>query len=151
MISRWQFVRSETIELLQALSDEQLQFKPEGETWQPLFYQFGCMARTQLIYAEAVDTGRMDFSLFSSTELPAKDLRQTKSELLAFLHESNDAWLAALAQNQNGVDWPEGHKPADVHVMALAEHERLHQGQLISYFTVAGYDLPAGFKQNWAL
>lgn len=150
-IQRWQFTRSETIEILQSLTDEQLQFKPEGEQWQPIFHQFGCMARTQLIYAQATESGAMDFSLFRSAEMPDKDTRQSKVDLLAFLHESNEAWLTALSKNKGTVQWPGGNKPVAIHIMSLAEHERLHHGQLISYFTLAGFSLPPDFKRNWAL
>jgi hypothetical protein len=150
-IKRWQFTRSETIEILQSLSDEQLQFKPEGERWQPIFHQFGCIARTQLIYAKAAQSGVMDFSLFGSTAIPDKDSHQSKTEVLAFLDESNDAWLAVLSTGSETVKWPDDDKPIAVHIMSLAEHERLHHGQLIAYFTLANFELPPNFKSNWAL
>ena len=81
-IKRWQFTRSETIEILQSLTDEQLQFKPDGEKWQPIFHQFGCIARTQLIYAKAAESGVMDFSLFGSPDMPDKDTKQAQGEIL---------------------------------------------------------------------
>jgi len=139
-IKRWQFTRSETIEILQSLTDEQLQFKPDGEKWQPIFHQFGCIARTQLIYAKAAES-----------DMPDKDTKQAQGEILKLLNESNEAWLAALSKNENGVKWPDQLKPIEIHIMSLAEHERLHHGQLISYFTLAGFELPSDFKRNWAL
>jgi len=150
-IKRWQFTRSETIEILQSLTDEQLQFKPEGDKWQSIFHQFGCISRTQLIYAKAAEDGVMDLSLFSSSKIPDKDSHQTNAAILAFLNESNDAWLTALSQNNGAVKWPGDKKPIEVHIMSLAEHERLHHGQLVSYFTTAGFELPPNFKRNWAL
>lgn len=150
-IKRWQFTRSETIEILKSSADAQLQYRPEGEKWQPIFHQFGCMARTQLIYAKAAESGEMDFSLFGSPDMPGKDTKQTQAEILTFLNESNDAWLEALAKNAGGVKWPDGTKPLEIHIASLAEHERLHHGQLIAYFTLAGFSLPQGFKRNWAL
>jgi hypothetical protein len=150
-INRWQFTRSETIEILQSLTDEQLQFKPEGKKWQSIFHQFGCIARTQLIYAKAAESGQMDFSLFSSPDMPDKDTMQTQDEILKLLSESNNSWLAAVSKNSDGVQWPDGSKPIEIHIMSLAEHERLHHGQLISYFTLAEFELPPNFKRNWAL
>jgi hypothetical protein len=150
-IVRWQFTRSETIEILKSLTDEWLQFKPEGEKWQPMFRQFGCMGRTQLIYAKAAETGVMDFSLFGSSEITGKDLNQTVGSILAFLEDANSAWIAALRRNKVGVQWPDDNKRIELHITSLAEHERLHHGQLISYFTFAGMELPLGFKNNWAL
>ena len=53
-IGEWNFSRSETLELLGVLNDQQLQLKHPGEGFQPLFYQFNCIGRTQLVYAEAI-------------------------------------------------------------------------------------------------
>jgi hypothetical protein len=150
-VDRWKFVRSETLELLQSLNDEKLQFKPKGEKWQPLFYQFSCTARTQAIYAHAAQSGAMDFSLFSSSGLPRKTDHQTVKALLSFLVSSERQWLNALHANSDGVVWPDSKKSISAHIACLSEHERLHHGQLISYFTLAGFELPPNFKNNWAL
>jgi hypothetical protein len=139
------------MDLLASLTEEQLHFKPSGEKWQPLYYQFGCMARTQLVYADAVLTGRMDFSLFNSDELPSKDGAKNANVLKALLGSSNEVWLNNLVTGEPTVRWPDGNKSLELHIASLAEHERLHHGQLISYFTLANIDLPSGFKNNWSL
>jgi hypothetical protein len=150
-IARWNFVRFETLEILDTLTDEQLQFKPTGDTWQPLFYQFGCIGRTQLVYAKAVESGQMDLSLFGSSSLPNKDDNQSKERIINFLEKCNQSWLRAMSVNNNGVEWPAGRISLLLHISSLAEHERLHHGQLISYFTLTGFKLPKNFKSNWAL
>jgi hypothetical protein len=150
-IKRWQFTRSETIEILNALTDEQLQFKPEGDGWQTIYHQFGCIGRTQLVYAKAAEKGLMDFSLFGSSEIPSKDINQTVNSILLFLEDANSVWLDAVINSVDGVIWPDGKKAIELHISNLAEHERLHHGQLVTYFTLAGFELPAGFKNNWAL
>ncbi len=151
IIDRWRFVRSETLELLDVLNDEQLLLKPEGDTWQPMYYQFACIARTQLVYAKAAESGVMDFGLFASPLMPNKHDYQTKEQLIELLNMSEDDWKEAVDKNTVVVKWPDAHKSIEVHVMSLAEHERLHHGQLISYFTLLGIELPRSFKRNWAL
>ena len=150
-IKRWQFTRLETYEILSSLDDKQLLFQPEGNKWQPLYYQFACMARTQLVYAMAVETGMMDFALFGSPDMPNKHDYQTKASLEKFLDDADRQWLAGLDRGANVVDWAGDKRPAEVHIMSLAEHERLHHGQIVSYFTLAGYNLPGSFRSNWAL
>jgi len=152
-INRWQFTRSETLEILDNLTSEQLQFKPEGEHWQPLSYQFACCARTQLIYAKAVHEGKMDFSWFGSQEFPSKNAFTTKDEILGLLNEADQAWTNALkhAATDTRIVWPDFSAPLVLHISNLLEHERMHLGQLISYHTMAGYELPSNFKRNWAL
>lgn len=150
-LKHWHFVRSESLEILRSLSDEQLQFKPEGEKWQPLYYQFACMGRTQLVYAKAAKAGTLNFADFGSSDLPSKHEFQTVEKLSSFLEGCDKEWQDALIINQDGIDWPDGKKSTPMHIESLAEHERLHHGQLISYFTLAHIDLPSGFKNNWAL
>ncbi|MCA9347762.1 DinB family protein [Candidatus Saccharibacteria bacterium] len=150
-LSRWNFVRSETVELLKALTDEDLFFQPKGTAWQPMYYQFGCIARTQVVYTRALKTGVMDFSLFSSSEFPNKNDNKSVNEILALLKQANNEWIEAIGVNSDGVLWPGGKKSKEIHIMSLGEHERIHHGQLISYFTIADLALPPNFKSNWAL
>ena len=91
-LKRWQFVRSESLEILHSLNDEQLLFKPEGDKWQPLYYQFACMGRTQLVYAKASKTGKMNFADFGSTDLPNKHEFQTAEKLDDFLKNCDKEW-----------------------------------------------------------
>lgn len=152
-LTRWAFTRSETIELLHQLDDVQLSFKPPGPAWQPLYYQFNCLGRTQLVYLDAVISGKMDFALFNSSSLPSKSEFQTITAIEEFLTQTDGQWLDAIAAcpPNSSIEWPEEPKPLLIHAVGLLEHERLHHGQLISYFTLAGFRLPDNFKRNWAL
>ncbi len=154
LIDRWEFTRGETREVLQSLHDDQLMFRPEGDKWQPLYYQFNCAARSQLVYTKAVQEGRMDFGWFGSKDLPGKDEATSGETIGKFLDTADALWLAALNRAGSAeavIKWPDGDKALAIHIASLMEHERMHLGQLISYFTLAGYELPAGFRRNWAL
>ncbi len=147
----WQFVRSETLEILNALDDDRLAFCPSGDQWQPVSYQFACIARTQVVYANALQDGVMDFAAFGDASLPSKQSLRTKSELQEILHDAEALWQNAIQSGAPTVAWPGVSRSAASHVYRLASHERIHHGQLISYFTLAGWDLPEQFKRNWAL
>lgn len=154
-IRAWNFTRSETFELLDSLSDEDLLFKPDGDKWQALYYQFGCIGRTQLVYTRAIVITKMDFGYFNSPTLPRKDDFKTQTELLKFLADSQGKWIKAISKVRNNPDffisWPGHNQSLPEHISSLMAHERLHHGQLISYFTLANLQLPRGFKSNWAL
>lgn len=149
-ISAWIFTRQETAELLNCLSDERLLFKPDGEKWQPLYYQFSCMIRTQYVYAKALHTGLMDFAYFGDSTLPTKHDSRTKAALQDEFSRVKTEWQNAIETGKS-VDWPDGKTSVDGHIYKLIAHERLHHGQIISYFTLAGIELPPVFKANWAL
>lgn len=154
-LNSWNFTRRETIEILYSLDDEKLQFKPKGDKWQLLCWEFGCIGRTQIVYTKAIETGFMDFSLFHSTLMPKKTDYQTRESIIKFLKESNLNWINAIKSREKNenyiVNWPDTKVPLIKHIASLSEHERLHHGQFISYFTLAGFELPKGFKSNWAL
>ena len=149
-INAWIFTRTETKELLAALDDEQLSFKPEGDKWQPMYYQFACMIRTQHIYTKALNTGIMDFAYFSDDSFPKKHSLNTKDKLTSAFNATVPLWKDAIATGHD-VIWHDEKTSTAGHIYRLIAHERLHHGQLIGYFTLAGISLPHNFKQNWAL
>lgn len=153
--SSWNFTRGETLEILDSLNDAELRFKPQGDKWQTLYWEFGCLGRTQIVYTKAIETGIMDFSLFSSTSLPSQKDNKTKTSIKKFLEKSNSAWLEEIKEREKDesflISWPGFKMPLVKHIASLAEHERLHHGQFISYFTLAGLELPPKFKSNWNL
>ena len=151
LIRDWQFVRSETLEILNMLDDDKLAFCPSGDRWQPVSYQFACIARTQMVYAGALQSGTMDFAAFGDPSLPRKQDLRTKAELQKVLADAEALWQTAIKSGALTVAWPGVSRSAASHVYRLASHERIHHGQLISYFTLAGWDLPEQFKRNWAL
>lgn len=154
-VRSWNVVRTETLEILNSLDDKSLQFKPQGERWQPIYYQFGCLLRTQQVYAKAIMEGKMDFSWFHDKTLFAKTNFQTRLQLLKALEDVDREWIRCIRQKREQDDfvvrWPGVKMALPNHITALISHERLHHGQLISYFTLANKDLPKGFKMNWAL
>lgn len=154
-VRSWNFTRSETLELLQALTDKQLLYKPKGVKWQSLAYQFGCIGRTQMIYTRAIEQGIMDFSWFADKTIPSKNDFVTGSTIKTYLEEADNKWSEAVREKRREEDflinWPGFNRPLTNHIAALMTHERMHHGQIISYYTLADIELPLKFKTNWAL
>lgn len=155
-VRQWNFVRSETLDILNSLSDKQLLYQPTGsDKWQPLYYQFTCIARTQMVYAKAIKEGKMNFKWFESTEFPDKHQFKTKEELKKLLDKSDKMWSAAIVEQRRNeefqIAWSGFKQSLPNHIASLISHERIHHGELISYLTMAGFELPKNFKQNWAL
>lgn len=154
-VKLWNFTRAETLELLESLDNDKLGFKPKGPKWQTLFYQFGCMIRTQIVYTKAIKMGKMDNSWFHDPELMTKTEFKTKEKLKEKFEEINNDWISEIQSKREDEDfqisWPGYKLNLMAHISTLNSHERLHHGQLISYFTFAGYEFPKEFKENWAL
>lgn len=155
MVRVWNFTRRETLQLLDSLNDEKLLFKPEGEKWQNLAFQFGCMVQTQMVYAKAVIEERLDYSWYRSGEFTDRKLLKNKNELLDYSSQANKEWSKAVRKRRYDenfkIKWPGFNANLVTHISSLNGHERLHHGQIITYFTLAGFGLPTKFKDNWAL
>lgn len=148
----WRLVRDETMSLMDMVNDKKLAYIPEGnKNWQPLSYQFACIGRTQLVYAWALAKGRMEVSDFTAKGLP--DIKQplTKAVILELLEWSESEWQKALIGGFEHVQMGKEQLSVTSYVARLIGHERLHHGQIISYFTLAGMRFPTDFKRNWAL
>ena len=154
-VRQWNYTRSETLEILNILDDQKLQFKPGASKWQTLYSQFGCIARTQMVYARAIEEGKMDYGWFHEPSLFSKSAFQTKSEILKLLDRADKGWIEAIRKKREDekfkISWPGFNFSLPNHITALISHERLHHGQILSYFTLAGFELPPKFKNNWSL
>lgn len=154
-VRQWNFTRSETSEILNSLDDEQLQFKPEGEKWKTLFEQFSCIYLTQVVYSRSIKEGRMKYRWFHDQEASEMTKLSTKEELIKALQKADKKWIEAIREKREDeefkVKWPGFNQNLLNTMSSLIAHERLHHGQLIAYFTLAGFELPKNFKENWSL
>ena len=108
-----------------------------------------------MVYAKAIREGKMDYSWFEREDLPRKEDYKTKQLLIDLLVQSDKEWTEAVRNKRRDEDfeiaWPGFKQSLINHITSLVSHERIHHGQLISYFTIAGFQIPQGFKNNWAL
>lgn len=148
LMMNFKWSRNNTLLILQELSDEDLKLKPKGERWQSLGFQFACLITTTDTYFRKIK-GHKD-TKYGKVYLRDKALTRddlTSGELIYKILESQIEELNNLLKemDQKGVD---KHLR---HILNLFSHEYLHQGQLVSYFTIFGKKLPARFSRSWAL
>lgn len=154
-VRSWNFTRSETLQILNALTDEQLKFRPAGAKWKPLYNQFSCIILTQLVYTRSIEEGRMDYKWFHEEEITKRTNFTSKEDLLKALEEADKKWVQVIRNKREEDDykikWPGFNQNLLNTINSLVAHERLHHGQLISYFTAANFELPPKFKDNWSI
>lgn len=140
--------RNNTLLILQELSDTDLNLKPEGDKWQNLGFQFACLVTTTDTYFRKITKfkdSKYGKVYFERKVYTKDDL--TSGELLFKILESQVEQLNDLLKEMD-------EKALDKHLrhlLNITNHEYLHQGQLVSYFTMFGKKLPARFKKSWAL
>lgn len=154
-VRSWNYARGESLDLLDSLDNGKLLYKPDGNKWQSIAYQFGCMARTQMVYTRSIKEGRMNYKWFHDPSLMGKNDIITKKELDELLDRCDKEWNEVIREKRREEDfviaWPGFNMGLLNHISALISHERLHHGQLISYFTLADFELPKRFKEGWSL
>ncbi len=142
-LDNFSYHRKRTIDLLESLSDADLLHTP-NENQGPLWKQFRHLGRVHENYAEALESHRVNFSKGKSYRAGA-----SKQALLAYLRGLGEE----LSKRSVGlspdllIDWFGDAVPVDQHFVRLAEHEVLHQGQLIVYL----HSLKKDFPESWGV
>ena len=154
LLGNWKFAVGQRYELLSVLKDSDLAFTPQGsEKFKDLQYQFACIGSTEKAYTEMIKNGlKFDVSLFSKIKDDLVKLHTT-TELKTKLEEI-DRGFEDTIKNFSGdevFDWGDTTSPVWRLITVLQEHERLHHGQLITYFTLADIEFPDNFKKMWNL
>lgn len=154
LLDGWKFTRRQTSELLESLADKDLNFTPKGSPkFKDLQSQFACLGATQLAYTRMLEEKKTFISKYFEPFKKELIKLRKKSELRKKLEKIDKEFQKTILKSKDGdcFDWGDVKTPVWRIITLLQEHERLHHGQLISYFTLAGFKFPAGFKQTWDL
>lgn len=144
----WQTTRALTYDLLSTLPYAVMNFSPHPG-FGTLIRQIRHVGEIQACYTSAIISGRMDFA----SRRRQRALEQSKERLDAFLHEQDDALLAALREVDAArmIEWNGTQTALLQHLMYLLQHETLHHGMWVFYAKIAELDLPESWQKAWAL
>ena len=140
--NQWKFVRGLTLDLLQSIPDAQFESSP-GRDLGPWWKQFRHVGRVQENYLDAMSSGTVKFGFAGATY----QLGPSKLELEKYLKHLDNRLHALLQEGGccKTVDWFGEPKPVACHLLCLADHEILHQGQWIAYCRIFG----GTFPESW--
>lgn len=143
----WKFHRGLALDILKSLPDDQLQLTV-GKNMGTLGQQFRHIAKIELEYIDAIKnkkvapvSGRLDRSLSNSKEGLLNVFEQNEKELTELLNSIQDPenfmidWTHWDVKEMNLID----------HIQALADHNNLHNGEIIVYAKT--HDIP--FPKSW--
>ncbi len=151
-LAAWRQTRRLTYDLLRVLPYAVMNFSPHPD-FGTLVRQIRHCADVQACYLEALRTGTMDLS----TRPRRRELEQSKEHLEAYLRhldgELEDAVRGLGSQVLTRIiGWgPGGHLTVLQHLMALLQHETLHQGMWAFYARIAELPLPQSWRETWGL
>lgn len=149
----WKFHRGLTLDILKSLTNEQLKLTV-GKNMGTLGQQFRHIAKIELEYLDAIKSkkiapfpGRLEKSISESRDTLLKvfnDIEKELTELLNSLDQDPEKFM---------IDWK--HWGIDEmnlvdHVQALADHNNLHNGEIIVYAKTHGIPFPKSWEP-WGL
>ncbi len=142
--SSWSFNRQLTLDLISALSDNDLLFSPSPALG-PFWKQFRHVGRVQECYMDALNTGKIVFA----AEMGSYSGGPHGQGLADYLREldQNMNNLLAEVDPSSTIDWEEESVDIAEHLLRMDSHEVLHHGQCILYMRLAGKQFPA----SWAV
>jgi uncharacterized damage-inducible protein DinB len=142
--------------VLKRIATKQLK-QSVGNEMGTLGMQFRHIADVESCYIQAIKSGVMDFS----RKVEDHTIETDKDRLLAYFERNEEALKDELAkmvngkQSVRGIDWSKTHQHYGVisverHLLALIEHEVLHEGEIVVYLRTLGLKFPPSWRV-WGL
>lgn len=137
----WRNTNTATVSFATCVPQSMWQTKPFEKRFTTYSWEFACLARTRLCYLKGLKTGVLEFK--PNADIPDKKAIAAwdKSAVLESL--ANTA--RDILQEIENVDTP---KKAGF-IISLLQHERIHHGKLILYFSTSEIEIPLTFKKTW--
>ena len=148
--AHWQDIRGRTYDLLEILTEADLDKKLPFATSQSIGNQFYCMLGTQESWGPLLTNGKMAGWSCTLNDVPLAEIDSYLDQYNQRLRAADDALLATLAS----VDWNKQFADASTplaHYLRLVEHEAHHHGQLINFIYALDLPIPHSWADQWAL
>lgn len=130
--THWQELRGRTYDLLDSLTDADLEKTLPFPESQSLGNQFYCMLGTQESWGPLLTKGRMEGWSSSISLVPKAEVVSYQTEYSQRLRAADEQLFATL----DSVDWTQTFADGDTPLakyLRLVEHEAHHHGQLINF------------------
>jgi hypothetical protein len=141
IISEWNWARGLSLDLLKALSKDDIHKQPLTITgsWGKQFRHLG---RVQENYISAINTGEVVFSTINCTYTGAIN----QESLIEYLIKLDQILITALNSEIKTINWFGEAWSIEKHLQAMISHEILHHGQLILYAKISQFALPSSWN-----
>ncbi|MDQ0361539.1 DinB family protein [Breznakia pachnodae] len=148
-LDEWKSTRKNTIELINDLKNEDIDFNLPRPILNTLKKHFQEMIDIQQAYVMAIEKGNMSFDLTSDTyhgEI-------SYIELTNMMKELDESMVNIIARKDHlfTIDWFGDIKTISSHLCSLVAHETFHQGQIVAFYYTLGRAIPELVAEDWAL
>lgn len=137
----WRNCNAASTDFAEKIPLEKWPIKPFDPRFKSFAWEFACIVRTRLCYLKGLKTGKLDFS--DQEDILNKEILETysKKEILELLSQLTNDFIIEIER----INSSEGIKL----INWILQHERIHHGKLILYFSQIGLEIPKSFKKTW--
>ena len=151
LLEDWSFVRQNTIEFINALSEEDLKRKLSRPGIDTFMKHFEEMCDVQQAYLDACISGVMEFDCVKEND--EYEGICSKEDILKQMSVQDERMRPIVEEYyNNNVSWDEKDiKTINSQLRNLCIHEALHIGQLIAFAYTMKIEIPEFIIENWSL
>lgn len=148
--AHWQDLRGRTYDLMDILTEVDLDKRLPFPASQSIGNQFYCMLGTQESWGPVLTKGRMEGWSSSISEAAKEDIGSYLTEYKQRLRKADEALFATLEEVDWALTFEDGSTPLAKY-LRLVEHESHHHGQLINFIYALDLPIPESWADSWAL
>lgn len=151
LLEDWLFIRKNTLEFLEALTEEELVKRMPRPGIDTFMKHFEEMCDVQRAYLDACITREMSFECVKEND--EYEGTTSKKEMIRRMQEQDDR-IEMIIENYSTTEikWEDDDvKTLNSQLRNLCIHEALHLGQLIAFAYTMGINIPEYVVDGWAL
>lgn len=150
LTAHWQDIRGRTYDLLDLLTEADLDKKLPFAASQSIGNQFYCMLGTQESWGPLLTNGKMAGWSCSLNGVPHEARGSYLDQYKQRLRAADDVLITTLASVDWNKQFADGSTPL-AQYLRLVEHEAHHHGQLINFIYALNLPIPQSWAEQWAL
>lgn len=149
-IDNWKNCNSHTIEFASKVPAGVWNTKPFDPYYKSFAWEFACIARTRACYIKGLKKGVLNFGMQDGVPSKEEFTRIPKKKSIDIMRKQSKEFVSILKDPKINSTNVLGKKKDKLEIISmLMQHERLHHGKLILYFSKAGLKYPDSFVKTW--
>ena len=143
-MDNWKEINKLTLDFLKSISDSKYHKKPFASRFKSFSWEFACILSTRKMYLLGIKQGKLDGNTFCENDNELSKL--SKSQIIKELIKTNKQVLSL--KNKTIIYFGKKVRLNEI-LSRLMQHEQLHHGKLLLYFSKANIKIPKTFFEMW--
>jgi hypothetical protein len=148
LIDNWNEVNQTTLDLLNSLPEQYYHSKPFQPRFKSFAWEFSCVFSTRVGYIKGLSEKVLDEKCFQEDDKKLEKL--SKKEIIQKIKETNTKIIEIIKDEKiKTIDYWNKKSTKEITISWLMQHEQLHYGKLILYFSKLNLKIPKLLQEMW--